>query len=435
MRDRLLGGLEAARRLGASAARLSFEQRERIGCTFENGRLKAAHSNQNLAFQVEAVVRGKRAATTGNRPDEVAEMVGRAVTLAQLGSAAHFDAYPAPAPVAAVPTWSERTMGLPRQGLIEACRAICDRLRAYDRDLYLEAGAHRSEAEGLLVTSGGVCHETRHTFWSLGAWAQRTRGTDMVFAGEGRAWKDLNDLWDPEAIAGETVEDLRRSESGAEAPSGPTAALLAPPVLGMLLQAVILGVSGRNVAKGDSPLKGRLGERILDPSITLHDNPHLAYAPGSAEMDADGIPAWPLTIVREGVLEAFLYDLDSAGLAGARPTGHTGCSPWSAEVLAGPEPHERLLSSIEDGLYVKGLIGFGQSNLINGDFSANVALGWRVRGGRTVGRVKNVMIAGNVYELLRSGVALSRDRHPVARLPWARVEGLSVSAAPAAGRP
>jgi PmbA protein len=356
-------------------------------------------------------------------------MVERAVALVRLGSAAHFDAYPPPAPTAAVRTFSERTAGLSREALIEAGQAICDHLKAGGADLYIEAGAHRTEAEGLLVTSGGVCHAARHTLWSFGASAQRTRGTDMLFAGEGRAWKDLTDLWDPEAVADEIAADLARSETQAEAPPGPTTALLAPRVLGMLLHAVALGTSGRNVAKGDSPLAGRLGQRILDPAITILDDPHLDFAPGSTEMDADGIPTRPMTIVRAGILEAFLYDLDSAGLAGATPTGHTGCSPHAAEVLPGEAPHEALLSAIEDGLYVKGLIGFGQSNLINGDFSANVALGWRVRRGETVGRVKNTMIAGNVYDLLGRGVALSRDRHPVARLPWARVEGLSTSAA------
>jgi len=84
---------------------------------------------------------------------------------------------------------------------------------------------------------------------------------------------------------------------------------------------------------------------------------------------------------------------------------------------------------MEDGVYIKDLLGFGQSNLMNGDFASNVSLGFAVKNGEIVGRVKNTMIAGNVYELLRDGAELSRDRDPVERMPYAMVEGLAVSAA------
>jgi len=72
-------------------------------------------------------------------------------------------------------------------------------------------------------------------------------------------------------------------------------------------------------------------------------------------------------------------------------------------------------------------MGFGQSNIMNGDFSSNVMLGFRVSNGRITGRVKNAMIAGNIYDLLRSGVTLSLEIDPVLRLPSAVLEGVAVS--------
>ncbi|GAG42469.1 unnamed protein product, partial [marine sediment metagenome] len=98
-------------------------------------------------------------------------------------------------------------------------------------------------------------------------------------------------------------------------------------------------------------------------------------------------------------------------------------------VAPGRRSGEALLEAMDDGIYVRQLIGFGQSNLINGDFAANLGLGYRVRDGRVVGRLKDTMIAGNVYELLGGDVELSSDVDPVRRVPWAVVEGLSVSAA------
>jgi len=89
-----------------------------------------------------------------------------------------------------------------------------------------------------------------------------------------------------------------------------------------------------------------------------------------------------------------------------------------------------MLAGIEDGLYIKSLLGFGQSNIDNGDFSCNVALGFRIRHGELVGRVKNTMIAGNLYECLSRGVRLSSDRDPILRMPHAVLQGIVAHGAP-----
>ena len=48
-------------------------------------------------------------------------------------------------------------------------------------------------------------------------------------------------------------------------------------------------------------------------------------------------------------------------------------------------------------------------NALAGDFSVNVALGFLIENGKPAGRVKNCMVFGNVYDLLRDGVAAIGD--------------------------
>jgi len=431
MTGRLQAGLATATRRGAAAAKIRLGRRERIGCVFESGRLKSADTRQGASYTVTVLAGGRRGVASGTDVGDLDEMIDRAVALAAVGSAAHFEAYPPPGEVEPVEKYSPRTVELPREKLIESCQQIVDALKQYDSDLFIEASGRRSESESLLVTTGGVCYTSRSTNWRIGAYAQRTEGTDMLFAGFGRSWNDLNELYDPDYIAARTIEDLRHGEKTTDPPRGDCVALLSPEILAMLLWAVEMGINGRNVAKGDSPLRGRLGEKVFDESITFLDDPHVPFAPGAAEIDGDGVPTRKTPIVTRGVLERFLYNLDSAGLAGAQPTGHDDCQPHCPELLGGTESHEEILAGIDDGIYLKQLLGFGQGNLINGDFSCNVALGYRVRNGQIVGRVKNTMAAGNVYELLARNVSLSRDRDPALRVPYARVEGLHVAAAQA----
>lgn len=426
--ERLKDGLETARRMGAQGSSLTYHQGERIGCEFESGRLKSADTRQSVSFHVEVLLDGRRAVASGNELTDLDEIISRAVALAKAGSAAHFDAYPAPGKVVAVKAHSQRTVDLTRDTMISTCQSMVDRLKEYDPDMFICASAGRNESEALLVTSGGVCYPTTNTGWSLDSYCQRTEGTDMLFTGYGRGGVDLDEQWNPDWIVERTLEDLRYGEKLSDPPTGKTKALLLPQGLGTLLLALEMGVSGRNVAKGDSPLRGRIGEKMFDESLTIVDDPHSDFCSGAQSIDDCGVPTRVIPIVTAGVLENFLYDLDSAGLAGAEPTGNDGCQPHSLTVSPGSASSEELLEGIDDGLVIKGVIGFGQGNLINGDFSCNVGLGFRVRGGKIVGRVKDTMVAGNVYDLLAGNLQLSSDVDPVHRMPYALIDGLSVSA-------
>ena len=421
--------IAAATRRGASAARFSFSQSQSAGCAFESGRLKNTDTKQGVAVSLEVVVDRKQGRGRCNSLEDVDEMLGRAFDLARAGSAVHFDAYPPPGPVTEVKTFSETTAALPRQSMIDSCQQIADDLKREDPEIYIVASANRSESEGVLVTSGGVCHTRRRTRWHLDGGMQRVDGTDMLFSGFGRGWRDVNEFYNPDLISEHVCEDLRIGKTIAPAPAGSTTVLLTPELFRMLLSVLAMGTNGRNVAKGDSPLRDRLGQRIFDPCLTIVDDPHRDFCPKAETISGDGLPTRPTTIIRDGVLETFLYDLDSAALAGAEPTGHDGCSPYSPDVAAGDIPSEDLLAGIDDGLFVKHLIGFGQGNVINGDFSANVMLGYRIRDGRIVGRVKDTMIAGNIYENLTRNVRLSSNKDPIHRAPYAAIDGVQCSAA------
>jgi len=427
--DVLQQGIDEAKRLGATAAKILFSRSANVACSFESARLKTAYTQQGVHYGVTTLVDGRRGSTSSNDLDSLSEMVQRAVSLARAGSAAHFDAYPAPAETVEVKTHSDRTESFTRDQLIDGCQTMVDGLKEYDPELYIDAGGGRDVSEKIVVTSGGVCHHSRGSSWGHGVGAQRTEGSDMLFARSHRGWRDVNEFYDPDVPLRHVLDDLRHGERIVDAPKGKVPAFLDGATLNMFLWPITLGVNGRNVAKGDSPLKGRLGEQLLDPCLTLVDDPHRDYSPGAAEIDDDGVPTRVMTIVEKGELKSFLYDLDSAGLAGAEPTGNNGCAPHALTVSPGDTPSDDLLASIDDGIYIKSLIGFGQSNIMNGDFSSNVALGFRVQNGKITGRVKNTMVAGNVYDLFKTNVRLSSDyEDPTRRMPYALVDGMSVSA-------
>ncbi|MBN2462193.1 MAG: TldD/PmbA family protein, partial [Dehalococcoidia bacterium] len=112
----------------------------------------------------------------------------------------------------------------------------------------------------------------------------------------------------------------------------------------------------------------------------------------------------------------FFYDLHTAALANTTSTGngnrHGGLptpAPSSLVIGSGDTSFEDMVRDIKEGLVVEFLIGAEQGNVLNGDFSGNVLLGYKVDGGEITGRVKDTMVYGNVYQVLKQIEAIGQE--------------------------
>ncbi|MDP3047560.1 MAG: metallopeptidase TldD-related protein, partial [Chloroflexota bacterium] len=77
-----------------------------------------------------------------------------------------------------------------------------------------------------------------------------------------------------------------------------------------------------------------------------------------------------------------------------------GPGTTSRVVAPGNASLEEMLADVSEGLLVDQTRGAWSGNLISGEFSANVHLGYRISQGRIVGRVKDTMVAGNIFQAL-----------------------------------
>ena len=190
-------------------------------------------------------------------------------------------------------------------------------------------------------------------------------------------------------------------------------------VAGALLGPLLAGFNGQTVLQGASPLVGKLGERLLDEGLSLWDEPTLPYAPGSRMCDDEGAATRKLALVDRGVVASYVYDLQTAAQAGTESTGsaHRGLNtlpaPGTSVVVAGEgdTSYQDMIKDIKDGLVVEHLLGAGQSNILGGEFNANVLPGYRIEAGNLAGRVKNTVISGNVYTALKSVQAIGSEGH------------------------
>ena len=429
MKAPALEALEQAKKLGATAATFGYLHHAHHDVSFESGRLKACSGEEKQDYSVIVVVNRRWGSARGNMMSAIPQVVERAITLAKNGAVSHFDEYPAPAEsYREIRSYSPSVNSLTSEKLVNDCQGFVDRLLAADSSLVVDAGASVGEMETLVALSSGFCAERHSSSWSIGGGFQKTSGTDMLFSGTGRSWGELNSLYDFDALYDDAMFDLTHAAKIVKVSSGTVPLILPPSVVMRFFKPVFMGVDGRNVFKGTSPLQDKLHTQCFAKAINIQEDPFVDFAPGSLAYDGVGIPTQKRMLIENGVLNLFLYDYDTACMAGKEPTGNSAGLPNCACILPGTVSSDELIKSVKHGIYVKQMLGFGQTNMTNGDFSANLALGFLIEDGKIVGRVKDTMIAGNVFELFKGDVQFSSDIHPNNRQPYMLLPGVTLNA-------
>ncbi len=286
-----------------------------------------------------------------------------------------------------------------------------------------------AETTRLLNSNGLDCHYTDITL-SADLNAEWVRGDDFLCVME--AQTERGNL-DPVRLARQVIQRLQWAERNVVPLQGQVPVLFTAKAADMLWGTFQAALNGKQVLEQASPWSDRLGRVVTHQSLTCSQDPTLG--PYSSPFDDEGTPTRSLPLIQDGVLQLFYTDRASGRRLGCGSTGNgfrpgLGSYPnpslvnWVVE--PGDQPLATLISGLKDGLMVDQILGGGAG--ISGEFSVNVDLGYRVRRGEIVGRVKDTMIAGNVYDVLKSLVALGNDRdwHGHCYTPSVLVEGITV---------
>jgi PmbA protein len=254
------------------------------------------------------------------------------------------------------------------------------------------------------------------TGFRLGFEGTVIRGEDMLFTSHGLS--SVSPITDTSEIVEDIIRQLEWAKETAtvETRSMPVI-LLGSAVPSILLSPLLAGLSGKSVLQGTSPLAEKMGEKIVDERFSVTDDSTLPWIPASSPSDDEGVASRRLALIDNGKVGTFLYDLQTAGLAGTQSTGSgergLGSLPGpSAGVLVvgdGDTSLEDMIAGMSEGLIIEGLLGAGQSNVLGGDFNANILLGYKVENGQVVGRVKNAMVSGNAYKALNNLIAVGNN--------------------------
>ena len=423
LQDRAQAVLAQMRAQGFDAAQVEISQRAMQEFNVANDEPTLLRSTQRHKLALLGLVDGRRASTEADDLGDAAI----ANTVAELFAAARS------APQDAANAVSAGQMLALSQGPLHAdTAAMADAMvellafrAANAKTATLEeafVAHHRLDAH--LATSGGSALSSQLGWYDIGA---------MSTAREGQRCSSFNYTGGQcDSLAGQGASSRfglgqMLTELTRQIDTRPLAApfvgdvVLTPHALDSLLGWLRGQLSDLALISGTSLYRDKVGRQIASPLLSLRSR---FDAPGVAAISADGFVTPPVQVLEAGRLNTLipsLYASRKTGLAHV-PVAATG---W--EVPAGATPLAGVMAGVLRGAVV-GRLSMG-SPAANGDFSGVIKNSFLIEGGEVGPALSDVMVSGNMAQMLRDVLAVSQERLDTgaALLPWVRVGGLHFS--------
>ncbi len=175
---------------------------------------------------------------------------------------------------------------------------------------------------------------------------------------------------------------------------------------------------------GTSPWKEKLGEQVASTLVNVElvaEHPEL---PGTSKLSGDGYVAENMSLIERGVLKNFSLSRYGAAKTGLKRSANSGSTMVFGN---GQTSLEDMISGVEKGILL-GRFSGGQPSP-SGDLSGVAKNSFLIENGKVTKPLSEVMIAGNLGDMLRDTVAVSQERENSGYwlLPWIRVSKVTIS--------
>jgi TldD protein len=203
-----------------------------------------------------------------------------------------------------------------------------------------------------MVSSKGQTEQSFREWGATGGWERVDEwGVAPALAEEMRVLKDLIDRG--KSVKPGTYDLLCGSEvAGIAAHESCGHPMEADRILGREMSQ-----AGKSFVKPDM-----IGEVIGSEHATVIDDPTVPGSYGYYEYDHEGVRARPRFLYKEGVINEFLNNRETAGTLGVKSNGSSRSRDYSREPIArmantfvapGDHAEEELIESVRDGVYMK----------------------------------------------------------------------------------
>jgi PmbA protein len=377
---------------------------------FANNGIHQNVAERDVSVRVRVVKDAKTGVASINQMSEAsaADVLNRAIAIAELQPPGEVVPMPGPAQAARVDAWSEATASATPEQRADFVEAIAS--RAARAGLKAFGAVSTTAGQLAIANSLGVYHHHPST-------QAAANSVVMGEAGSGYADRsaiDVNQL-DKEDLAEEVIDKAQRNQNAQPIEPGVYEVVLEEYAIAEMLEFMsFTGFSALALQEERSFM--RLGERITGEPVTIWDDgldPNGIPAP----FDFEGVPKQRVDLITRGVASGVVYDMLTATRAGRASTGHglpapNTEGPFAVNLFMAPGSAAKadLASDIKRGIWVTRFwyvrIVQPKASVITGMTRDGTFL---IENGRVTRPIKDLRFTQSMLDALDGTLAISRS--------------------------
>ncbi len=275
------------------------------------------------------------------------------------------------------------------------------------------SGFSASEGRSLIINSNDVSIENEGTGFGIGlsVTIQKDGKIATAYNSQSSRFFDI----DGEKLANEVCDLAKNSLETKPIETNDYDVVLDYYAATGLLQTFIGAFDGENVRRGRSILKDKIGMEIANPTLSIIDNPLLEKGMYSTKCDGEGSVSQKTDLIKEGVLNSFIYDIYTANKQNVETTSNGFRGSYITTPMISPSNLEfkfsemKDLSEVDKGVLTTSVLGAHTANPISGDFSVEASNAFKIENGELTDPVEKAMISGNIFEIMKKVEGLNSE--------------------------
>lgn len=408
MKDKVVEqAIELAKQKGVDAEVYYISSKD-TPIEFANNRLKSLETKASEGIALRVIAEGKLGFASSSDLTRLEDLVDAAIATAEIGDPVEFDFTQNVHSVEEKDDYRFPTT----EKLVDIGEDLIDKVHQYNPDILVDVSFHSRFGQAKLATTTNVYTEQNGQSLSAVISGNLVRGEDFLQAYSYEVSRDREP--DYESILAKLIEKYRRGSTSAKISSGTYPVLFTPSAVSSTMGRMFGTIfSGQSIVQKASPLTEKLGEKMFDDRLNVYEDPTIGVS--ACDFDDEGVATSKKHLIEAGVVKQFYWDRRWAARQGIKSSGNgfrggiSRPSPSLANVCIAPGSTslDDLIAGMEEGIIIDQVLGAGQSNVLAGEFSVNIDLGYKVEKGKIVGRVKDTMVAGNIFEAFNNLTDLS----------------------------
>ncbi|MFA5865369.1 MAG: TldD/PmbA family protein [Phycisphaerae bacterium] len=423
-----------ARRKGAQFADAVISVGREVAVDVEKSSIKTSEVSWGKSFSIRVFIDGGMGyvSTNGFMEHELEGLVDRAVELSRIATPdTDFVALPDPETAEKKPVvFDPQILTVGSHQVTEWASENIRQAQAVCKDVIVSGDIAFEASASVLASSTGIELTRKSTRIHTGYFCVIKNGQSVGSFAEHDSARFLSDFV-PGGLGEKAARRALEYRNPRKIATGRTTIVLGPLAAIGLISALASAANAESIQRKRSLLADKLNKVIAPDLLTITDNGLIDRGLYSGAYDGEGAKRKVVTIIDRGRFVNMLHNSATANKAHVPNTGHGsrtgGISSSNLETALGELPAAKLISQVEDGIYLE--MGGLDPDLVSGDISTSLDFAFKIEKGELAYPVANAMVAGNLMEVLRNIDAVSSDfrYEPGNPMPTIRIRDVQVS--------